>query len=74
MHYQYYLYVVLDEDKKIIQRVSKGSKKRLEYDADKMGKRSDKRWIIVNIFDVPKLKEKYTIKTVDTDFTIHLKL
>lgn len=74
MYYQYYLYVVLDEDKKIIQCVSKGNKKQLEYDADKMSKRSDKRWIIVNIFDVPKLKEKYTIKTVDTDFTIHLKL
>lgn len=74
MYYQYYLYVVLDEDKKIIQRVSKGSKKQLEYDVDKMGERSYKRWIIVNMFDVPKLKEKYTIKTVDTDFTIHLKL
>ena len=74
MYYQYYLYVVLDEDKKIIQLVSTGSKKRLEYDIDKMGKRSDKRWIIVNIFDVPKLKENYTIETVDANFTIHLKL
>lgn len=74
MYYQYYLYVVLDEDKKIIQCVSIGSKESLEYDIEKIKEVSDKRWIIVNIFDLPKLKEEYEVKTIETDFTIRLKV